>query len=150
MKVFTDYPERLPDIPTLYLRAEHTPQYEPYRANRIRRHPKGLLIHFDGVRDRDEAEALRDLEVHISIKDAVPLEEGEYYLFQLIGIRVVTDEGKELGHLTNVLETGANDVYVVITDEGKEILLPAIPDVIRQVDIPAGVMTVYLLEGLLG
>jgi len=145
MKVLTAYPERLLSIPKLYLGDE----YRPYRVGRMRRHAEGMLIFFDGVKDRDAAEALRGLMVHIHIDDAVPLEDGEYYLFQIEGIRVVTEDGTELGRLTDLLETGANDVYVVTAADGREVLLPVIPDVIRNVDVDAQVMTVRLIEGLL-
>jgi 16S rRNA processing protein RimM len=94
------------------------------------------------------AEGLREQFVHVHVDDAVPLEDGEYYLFQIEGIQVVTEDGESLGHLSGLLETGANDVYVITTPEGDEILLPVIPDVIKKVDVPGGVMIVHLLEGL--
>jgi 16S rRNA processing protein RimM len=144
MKLMTAYPERLPGIQTLYVGPDH----EPYQVTRMRRHSEGMIIHFGGLNDRNAAEDLRGLMVHIHIDDAVPLEDGEYYLFQIEGIRVVTDAGDELGRLTGVLETGANDVYVVTAPDGREVLLPVIPDVILDVDVSAQVMTVHLIEGL--
>ena len=81
--------------------------------------------------------------------EAVPLEEGEYFLFQLVGLAVFSDEGQELGRLTQVLETGANNVFVVAGVDG-EILLPDIDDVILDIDFANGRMTVHLLPGLLG
>lgn len=145
MKLLTAYPERLPAIETLYLGEA----YQPYQVSRMRRHSEGMLIQFRGVNDRNDADVLRGLMVHIHIDNAVPLEDGEYYLFQIEGIRVVTDAGDELGRLTGLLETGANDVYVVTTPEGREVLLPAIPDVIRNVDVSAQIMTVHLIDGLI-
>ena len=145
MKVLTAYPERLLSIQRLYLGDE----YQPYQVSRMRRHAEGMLILFQDVKDRDAAEELRGVMVHIHIDDAVPLEDGEYYLFQIEGIRVVSEDGTELGRLTDLLETGANDVYVVTAPDGREVLLPAIPDVIRKIDVNAQVMTVHLIEGLL-
>lgn len=145
MKIITDYPEKLLQIETLYVGPDHL----PYRVRRMRRHFDGMIIQLDGVADRNAAEALREMMVYIHISDAVPLEEGEYYLFQIEGIRVVTDEGLELGHLTNLIETGANDVYVITGPQGQEILIPAIPEVIQEVDTAGGVMTVHLLDGLM-
>lgn len=145
MKIITAYPERLPQIETLYLGAE----YHPYSIKRMRRHMDGMIIQLEGVSDRNKAETLRGMFVHIHIDDAVPLEKGEYYLFQIEGMRVVADTGQELGRLTDLIETGANDVYVVTTPDDREILLPAIPEVIERVDTIAGVMTVHLLEGLI-
>ncbi len=145
MKIMTAYPERLAQLKKLYVGPDH----KPYAVKRMRRHMDGVIIHLEGISDRNEAETLRGLFVYVHIDDAVPLEEGEYYLFQIEGMRVVTDTGQELGHLTDVIETGANDVYVVTTPDNQEILLPAIPQVILQVDTTAGAMTVHLLEGLI-
>ena len=144
MKIVTDYPERLQEIGRLYI----GPNYEPYHVKRIRSHRGGMLVQFEEIKDRDVAEALRGMLVHVHLDDAVPLGEGEHYLFQLEGIRVVTDTGEELGRMTGVIETGANDVYIITHPDGREILLPAIPDVIKQVDTSAGLMTVHILEGL--
>ena len=80
---------------------------------------------------------------------AVELGEDENFIADLIGLRVVTEEGEELGKLTDVLETGANDVYVVEAPGKKELLLPAIKDCIRDVDLESGTMTVRLLKGLM-
>jgi 16S rRNA processing protein RimM len=144
MRLMTDYAEHLLNIKKLFIGEDHT----PYRVQRMRRHQEGMIIHFKDVTDRDQAELLREQMVYIHIRDAVPLEDGEYYLFQIEGILVVTEEGEELGRLTGLIETGANDVYVITTPEGKELLLPVIPDVIKNVDVPAGKMTVHLLDGL--
>ena len=145
MKIITAYPERLPQIKTLYV----GPEYHPYLIRRMRRHMEGMIIDLEGVSDRNEAETLRGMFVHIHIDDAVPLEEGEYYLFQIEGMQVVADTGQVIGRLTDLIETGANDVYVVTTPDDREVLLPAIPEVIQRVDTVAGVMTVHLLEGLI-
>ena len=85
----------------------------------------------------------------VNREDAVALEENENYVADLIDLKVVTDEGQVLGVLTEVMETGANDVYVVETEDGKELLLPAIRDCILDVDLETEVMTVHILPGLL-
>lgn len=144
MKIVTDYPERLGTLDTLYF----GPEYAPRRVVGIRRHRDGLLLSVEGIADRDAAELFRDVLVHVSMEDAVPLAEGEHYLFQLLGLQVVTEEGRELGTLDDVLETGANDVFVV-NGPGGEVLLPDIPQVVRQIDVPGGRIVVRLLEGLL-
>ena len=144
MRSMTDYPERLLEVETLYV----GPDRRPYRVKQMRRHADGMLIAFEGIGDRNLAAVLREQFVYVHISDAVPLEEGEYYLFQIAGIRVVTEEGRQLGRLTGLIETGANDVYIITSDEGKEVLIPAIPEVIQDVNIPGRVMTVKLLEGL--
>ena len=144
MHIMTQHPEHLLTLEQLYVGSEH----QPYKVTRMRRHHTGMIIQFAGLSDRDQADLLRNQMIYISIKDAIPLEDGEYYLYQIEGIQVVSDEGETLGRVTGLIETGANDVYVITTPEGKELLLPAIPDVIKNVDVPAGVMTVHLLEGL--
>lgn len=144
MRLMTEHPEHLLSLKKLYLGPEH----KPYLVARMRRHQDGMIIQFVEIKDRDQAELLRETMVYIHVQDAIPLEDGEYYLFQIEGILVVTEEGEELGRLTGLIETGANDVYVVTTPAGGELLLPAIPDVIRKVDVDAGRMTVKLLEGL--
>jgi 16S rRNA processing protein RimM len=144
MQIITAYPERLGTLETLYL----GPDYAPRRVIGIRRHRDGLLLSLEGITDRDAADPFRDLLVHVSIEDAVPLDHGEHYLFELLGLQVVTEEGRELGTLDDVIETGANDVFVVNGPHG-EVLLPDIPQVVRQIDVPGGRIVVRLLDGLL-
>lgn len=101
---------------------------------------------FDNIND---VEPFRKKSLLVTRDQAVPLEEDEYFIADLIGLRVITDEDKVLGELTDVLETGANDVYQVTDENGKEILLPAIKDCILSVDLEKGEMKVHILEGLL-
>jgi 16S rRNA processing protein RimM len=144
MEILTDYPEHVADIPAVYV----GPQRHRYEVKRARLHKKRLLLHLKGINDRDAAETLRGQLVEVAIEDAVPLEVDEYYEFQLVGLDVETEEGQELGELVGILDTmGANDVYVVHGLYG-EILLPAIEDVVREVDLEAGRMIVHLLPGL--
>lgn len=144
MSLMTQHPEHLLSVKKLFV----GPSHQPHRVDRMRRHQTGMIVHFTDIKDRDQANLLREKMVYIAIKDAVPLEDGEYYLYQVEGILVVTEEGEELGRLTGLIETGANDVYVVTAPDGRELLLPVIPDVIKNVDVPGGTMTVHLLEGL--
>ena len=144
LDIYTDYPERIADLEHVYL----GDSYRPYTVSGARQHTKGLLLKLTDITDRDQADILRGQTVYISMDDAVPLDEGEFYLFQLTNIRVVTEDGEELGRVTDVIETGANDVYVVTDGDGGEILLPAIPEVIKDVDIDRHVMTIHLMDGL--
>jgi 16S rRNA processing protein RimM len=114
-----------------------------------RRHLQYLILRLEGVEDRSTADLLRERYVMVPLEDAVPLEEGEFYLFQAIGLAVSTAEQEHLGEIVDVLETGANDVYVVQGPRG-EILIPAIADCILDIDIEARTMTVQLMDGLLG
>ena len=113
-----------------------------------RRHKQNWIVAFEGVRDRNEAEALAGI-VFTMDADALPaLGEGTYYQFQLVGLAVVTAGGEGLGKIEEIWETGANDVLVVRGPRG-EILIPAVERFVRAVDVEAGRVTVDHLEGLL-
>jgi 16S rRNA processing protein RimM len=106
------------------------------------------LLRLDGL---DSADAVRPLvgQWLVAPVDSVPaLPPGEYYHYQLVGLSVITDQGELLGAIQEVLVTGSNDVYVVTSEAGEEILLPAVSQVIVQVDIEAGQMLVHLIDGL--
>lgn len=150
MRILTDFPERIPELDAVYVGVgPASPDVTAYHVEHMRMHQAYGLLKLQGVDDRNQAELLRDLFVMVAIEDAVPLEEGEFYLYQLIGLAVETTSGEALGTLRDVIETGANDVYVVASPTYGEVLLPAIDEVIVRLDIPAGVMVVNLIEGLL-
>jgi 16S rRNA processing protein RimM len=150
MRLLTAYPERLRTLKTVYLaRKPDSTTPRPFAITSVRFHQQYALVRFEGVPDRDAADRLRGLFVLIDVANAVPLEEGEFYLYQLLGLHVVTDDGRTLGTLTEVLETGANDVYVVRGEPYGEVLIPVTPDTIVKTDIAARVLTVKLPEGLL-
>lgn len=107
-----------------------------------------VILKFKGIDNINDIEKYKGKDLLVYREDAVALEENENYVADLIGLRVVTDEGENLGILTEVMETGANDVYVVETEEGKERLLPAIRECILEVDLEKEIMTVHVLSGL--
>ena len=110
--------------------------------------PRGrLALALKGVRHRNQAEGLRGELLTVPEEMVPPLPQGEYYHFQLVGMEVVTGDGECLGLLTRVLTTGANDVYIV-TRDGREVLIPAIEDVVVDVDVVGGRMQVELPPGL--
>ncbi len=106
------------------------------------------ILGFEGMDRIEDVERLRGASLLIDREDAVPLEEGEYFIPDLLGLEVVTDTGRDLGELVDVLQTGANDVYVVGGGDRKEFLLPAIPECILEVDTEGGKMVVRLMPGL--
>lgn len=120
----------------------------PARVASLRRHGRAYLLHVDGCGDRDAAEGFRGVEMRLRFEEAAPLPEGRYYQWQVIGLRVVTEEGDPLGVVREILETGANDVYVVERDSGRDLLLPAITSVVRRIDPEAGTVVVRLMPGL--
>ena len=149
VEILTDYPERVGEHAYLYLARPQSPDdAERYPLEAVRPHKGVLLVKLEGVEDRDAAEELRGMLVQVPMEDAVPLEEGEYYHFQLIGVDVETETGEWLGRVADVIATGAADVFVVRGPRG-EVLLPAIEDVILELDTEERKMTVHLLPGML-
>ena len=147
--LLTDYPGRLGQHAYFYLASPDSPEIvRRYPVEKLRRHKKVLLLKLGGCDDRNGAEELRGQLVQIPTEEAVPLEEGEYYDFQLIGVKVEAESGESLGQVVEVLKTGANDVYIVRGSWG-EVLLPAVKDVVLKLDIEARQMVVNLLPGLL-
>jgi len=110
-------------------------------------HKGRLLLGFGGVADRHAAEQLRGRELFVPEAQAPPLPEGQYYHFQIMGLKVV-EHGVELGVIADILDYAANDVYVLRRPDGGETLIPALKSVVKQVDLTAGLMEVELPEGL--
>lgn len=107
-----------------------------------------VILKFKGIDNINDVEQYRQKSLYVTRENAVPLGENEYFIADLIGLKVVSDEGEELGTLSDVWQTGANDVYVVSKENTPDLLIPAIRDCIRQVDIESGTMQVHLLAGL--
>ena len=142
--VETEDPERFRILKRVYLGEE----YAPYRVLSGRVHRGQALLLLEGVTDRNTAEGWRGAYVYVAIDDALPLREGEYYYHQIIGLEALTEEGEALGRVTEVLVTGANDVYVIQGPRG-EVLFPALEGVVLRIDLANGRMTVRIPEGLL-
>lgn len=121
------------------------------RVEGVRYFKNLVIVKLEGIDRIEDASGILKKNLYVTREDAVPLEESQYYVADLYGMTVVTEEGRTLGQIKDVLVTGANDVYVVSRADakGKELLLPAIKDCIRKVDLPENVMTVHLLDGLM-
>jgi 16S rRNA processing protein RimM len=145
VEIYTDYPERLQPGKTIYIGTEN----KPLTIANQRLHNEGLLLGFEGITTPEEAGMYRNRIIYISASDAQELHEDEYYFHDLIGLHVTDEAGNSLGTLTGILETGANDVYVVTDQAGAEILLPAIADVVLDVNLDSKTMKVRLLPGLI-
>ncbi|MBP3825811.1 MAG: 16S rRNA processing protein RimM, partial [Butyrivibrio sp.] len=112
---------------------------------------KFVIVKFKQFNNINEVEKFRGCELTIDRKDALKLEKGEYYCADLIGLTIVDEEGAELGTLTEILQTGANDVYEMTLKESEEkIYIPAIKDCVKEIDIDAGKITIHVMPGLLG
>lgn len=147
----TDYPERFRRMKTLDLYRKNGKFQGTFTVEAIREHRgKGLLlIRLAGVTDPEGAEALRECLIRIPSEERVDLPEGAYWIDDLLELEVVEAEtGRVLGRIFEVLETGSNDVYLVRTPEGAEKALPAVREVVLEVDTEAGRITVRLPEGL--
>lgn len=108
-----------------------------------------VILKFKGLDNMNDVEKFRQATLHVDRQHAVRLSKDEYFIADLIDIAVQDEEGKKLGILTDVMETGANDVYVISMEDGRELLLPAIKQCILHVDMGERIMTVHVLEGLL-
>lgn len=107
-----------------------------------------VIVKFKGIDDRDDVEKYKGRPLFVERKDAVPLGEDEYFIADMLGMEVVTEDGEPFGTLKDVITTGANDVYVVDSKNHGEVLIPAIRQCILDVDVQTGRMTVHLLDGL--
>jgi 16S rRNA processing protein RimM len=143
VRMLTDFPERFRVLKRVYLGQT----LKPVIVEGVRFHHGYALLKFADYDDRTTADSLRHLLVQIPVEEAMPLEEDEYYLYQIVGLAAWTEQGEYLGRVREVLNTGANDVYVIRGPKG-DILLPAIDDVVREVDLETGRLTVVLPEGL--
>ncbi len=150
VRILTDYPERIPELEQIYIGTDvNADNVVAYQVQQMRMHKGYGLLQLVGVNNRDQAEFFRQLYVMVAISDAVPLEDGEFYLYQIIGVTARSDEGVELGPVVDVIETGANDVYVLESQEYGEILIPVTAETVVETNIAAGYIVVKLPEGLL-
>ncbi len=107
-----------------------------------------VFVKFEGLNDINQVEQYKRCPIMVTRENAIPLEEDEYFITDLIGMTIVDDSGVTIGTLKNVIETGANDVYEVSLEDGGTILLPAIKDCILNVDMEERVILVHILKGL--
>jgi 16S rRNA processing protein RimM len=149
VEAYSDFPDRFAPGATLFLGEE----LEKVQVASVRPHKTNLLVRLDEIDDRNDAEDIRGLWLYVPEAEAGELDEGEYWIHDIIGLQVVTVDGAQIGKITDVMVTGANDVYVVRPAEdvnhGRDVLLPAIADVVDHVDLEKGIMVIRLLEGLI-
>ena len=146
MEIVTDFPERLGPGTRVYVGAFHTPMI----IEDLRPHLEGLIIKFHEVQSPEEAARYRNKPVYVTTADRPALPEGYYYDHQLLGFAVVNnDTGETIGSLSEIMRTGANDIYVVRRADGSEVLLPVIPSVVLELDVKGRTIRVHLLPGLI-
>lgn len=149
VKVFptTDSKERFLELDEVVLRTSR--EETVLHIEKVRFFKQLVIVKFKEYNRIEEVENLKQAELYVSRDNAATLEEGEYYIGDLIGMKVFTDDGEEFGEISDVMETGANDVYVIDTQKYGEVLIPAIKQCILEVDIQSERMTIHLLPGLI-
>ncbi|NBD22493.1 ribosome maturation factor RimM [Paenibacillus glycinis] len=146
----TDFPEeRFAPNSVLRLINEESGQQLDVEIVSAREQKGMFFLKLKGYDNINDVEKYKGWSLKVSKEDLVELEEGEYYHHQIIGCKVVTDEGAELGVITEILVPGANDVWVVQPAKGKQVLIPVIDEVVLDVDIPNKTVKVHLMEGLI-
>jgi 16S rRNA processing protein RimM len=144
---FTDDITRFEDLKKVYLQTKKG--LETIEIEEVKYSKNMVLLKIKGIDDINIASLYKNCYLKIDRKDAVKLPEDSYFIVDLLEMEVYTDEGTYLGKIDDVYPTGSNDIYVVKNDEGKQILLPAIGQVIKTVDVQNKKMTVHLLDGLI-
>ncbi|MDE5864526.1 MAG: ribosome maturation factor RimM [Lachnospiraceae bacterium] len=148
VKVFptTDDNNRFKKLKECYI--EYEGKMLPVKADGCRFFKNMIILRFEGIENINDVEKYKKCKLFVDREHAVRLEQDEYFMADLIGAEVVREDGSLLGRLTEIISTGANDVYVVSGDAGEEWLLPAIKDCILDVDIKVGRLTVRLMKGM--
>lgn len=145
VKILTDFPKRLTSLETVYVGEKA----RAVQVERARLHSGYALFKLKGYDTELSASKLRGEIIRIPIEEAAPLPKGQYYHHQIVGLNVFTAKDEEsLGRVEQILETGANDVYLVRRPDGRELLLPATANVVKQIDLDRGSILVDLLPGL--
>ena len=146
IKPFTDDIKKFNNIKTIYIKTKNG--LKEFKIEQVRYVKNMVMLKLFGIDTVEEAEKYRNLYIKILRDQEEELEEGFYYVVDILGCKVNTDANQELGKVIDVFQTGSNDVYVVKDEQGKQVLLPAIKQVIKNVDIKNKIITVHLLEGL--
>ncbi len=144
---FTDDINRFDKLKMVYIKNKLKNQ--ELEIEEVKYHKNMVLLKFKGIDKIEDAENLRNSYILIDRKDQLPLDKDTYYIVDLLGLEVYTDENKLLGKLDDIFNTGSNDIYVVKDELGKQILLPAIKDVIKKIDIENKKIIVHILNGLI-
>lgn len=146
VKPFTDNIERFNNLEKIYIKNK-SGQTE-YKIQEVKYHKNMVLIKFEGIENPEQADLLRNSYLIVDRETEEPLEPGRYYIVDMIGLDVFTDDNEYLGKLEDIYNTGSNDIYVVKNELGKQVLLPAIEDVIKNIDMDNKKVMVHLIPGL--
>ena len=144
---FVDDVLRFDDLEKVYIRRNK--EIKELQVEEVKYHKNMVLIKFKGIDKVEDAELLRNFYLEVDRENAIELEEGEYFIADLLGMNVLTEENEQLGKLEDIFNAGSSDIYVVKTEEGKQILLPAISEVVKEINLKENKIIVHLLEGLI-
>ena len=144
---FVDDVLRFDDLEKVYIRRNK--EIKELQVEEVKYHKNMVLVKFKGIDKVEDAEPLRNFYLEVDRENAIELEEGEYFIADLLGMNVLTEENEELGKLEDIFNAGSSDIYVVKTEEGKQILLPAISEVVKEINLKENKIIVHLLEGLI-
>ena len=144
---YVDDISRFDNLKKVYIKSKKVD--EELQIEEVKYHKNMVLVKFKGIETVENAEKLRNSYVEIDRADAIPLEEGQYFIADLLGLDVFLDTGEKLGVLEDIYNTGSSDIYVVKNELGKQFLLPYIDDVIKQINLDEGKITVHIIEGLI-
>ena len=144
---FVDDILRFDDLEKVYLRRNK--EIKELQVEEVKYHKNMVLVKFKGIDKVVDAELLRNFYLEVDRENAIELEEGEYFIADLLGMNVLTEENEQLGKLEDIFNAGSSDIYVVKTEEGKQILLPAISEVVKEINLKENKIIVHLLEGLI-
>ena len=147
IKPFTDDINRFDKLKKVYIKNKDGKK--EYQIQEVKYHKNMVLMKLEGIDTPEQADLLRQSYLLVNRDDEEPLEEGVYYIVDLIGLEVYTDEDVLLGNVDDIFNTGSNDIYVVKDGKGKQVLLPGIPEVLKNVDLEKGRITVHLIPGLM-
>lgn len=142
----TDYVHRFEELESVLL--DTGKEYRELKIKSVKYFKQYAILKFKGIDNINDIEKYKGKSLFVTRENAQPLGEDEYYIADLIGMEVYLEDGSHFGTLKDVMETGANDVYIIKTEEGKEVLIPAIYECILDVDVEAGKMEIHLLDGL--
>ena len=144
---FTDDINRFDRLKNIYIKIKS--DSKQYIIENVKYHKNMVLLKLEGIDKVEDAENLRNAFIEIDRKDAIPLKEGTYFIADLIGLDVYTDNGELLGKVDDIYNTGSNDIYVIKNELGKQILLPGIKEVIKKVELEQEKIIVHLIKGMI-
>ena len=144
---FVDDILRFDELKKVYIKKQK--QLKELEVEEVKYHKNMVLLKFKGIDKVEDAETLRNSYLEVDRENAIDLEEGTYFIADLLGLDVITEEGKMLGKLEDIFNTGSNDIYVVKDEMGKQILLPAISEVVKEINLEESKIIVHLMEGLI-